>query len=94
MSSLDDLASATLDAERGRATCRTCGKPDQFAKLVTVLYGGAVLFAVCLECTGRGEEILVRRGPIGVEILRARQGGAVVRPPLLELAEGIRKRHG
>ena len=89
---VSELAAATLDAERGRATCRICKREGPFGDFITLLYGGGVLFCLCLACAEKGEEVLVRRGPLGIEVLRARGGGPIVKPPLINLASGLLRR--
>ncbi len=76
-SSLDEMAQATRDAEEGRATCKFCGRTGPFEKFITVMFGGGVAFAECLDCPRKGNEILIRQGPLGIEILKARGGGVV-----------------
>ena len=76
-SSLDLAAQATREAEAGRATCKFCKRTGPFSKFIVVMCGGGVVMAECLGCANSGNEILIRSGPMGIEVLRARGGGVV-----------------
>lgn len=68
---------ATRDAEYGFATCRVCYGKGPFSDAIVVTYSGAVVYAMCIGCAGRDNQILVRRGAMGVEVLQSRNGARV-----------------
>ena len=72
-----DYIEATSEAVRGGGTCRSCKKKGSFQNFITVLYDGGVLYMLCLQCAEAGNQILIRRGSGGVEILQ-RSGGPAV----------------
>ena len=68
------VAQATLEAERGVVSCRICPTKDAMVNMLVVAYGGSIIWATCIPCAEKGNEILIRRGPGGIEVLRARDG--------------------
>jgi hypothetical protein len=77
---------ATREAELGVCTCRNCGYKGQFSRFITILYGGGLVYAMCLSCADSGDQILIRRGNQGVEVLKKSAGQvAVVRNPDLDV---------
>lgn len=68
------VLNATRDAELGFATCRECGKRGPFQDCITTMYGGALVFAICIGCAERGTRILIQRGPGGIEVRKSSEG--------------------
>ena len=64
-----EVIKATKEAELGIARCRICGYADDFSSFITVLFGGSLVFALCLNCASNGNEILIRRSLGGIEVL-------------------------
>jgi hypothetical protein len=67
-----DLAymEATRRAKDGLGVCRLCDKHRPFDEFISVLYGGGVVFVLCIECVAvKGSEILIKRGAKGIEVL-------------------------
>jgi len=60
---------ASREAEMGLASCRNCGKKGPFEDYITVLYGGGLVYTMCLACADGGHTILIRRGHLGIEVL-------------------------
>lgn len=59
---------ATCDAELGVAKCRKCGRKGAFQDCITVLYGGGVMYSMCVHCAAMGHEIRIARGPKGIHV--------------------------
>jgi hypothetical protein len=68
---------ATRDAERGVATCRICTRSLPFEDAIVVSYSGAIVYSMCLPCAEADNQVLIRRGPAGIEILKARNGASL-----------------
>ena len=56
-----EFAKATREAELGFCTCRICKEKSLFTDCITALYGGGLVFALCMPCAEKGHEILIRR---------------------------------
>jgi hypothetical protein len=64
-----EVIQASKEAELGIAKCRICGYAGDFSSLITILFGGSLVFAICLNCANNGNEILIRRSLEGIEVL-------------------------
>ncbi len=56
-----EFVKATREAELGFCTCRVCKQKMPFTDCITVLYGGGLVFAVCMGCAAKGDEIMIKR---------------------------------
>jgi hypothetical protein len=78
-----EFIEATRDAEFGVCKCRICGDKGLFSRFIAITYGGGLVYAMCMGCA-ESNEILIKRGAFGVEVL-GRSTGNVVAAGRLDL---------
>jgi hypothetical protein len=76
---------ATREAEQGIGSCRNCGRKGAFQDMIAVLYGGGVVFSMCLPCAEVGNQIMIQRGARGIEVLQRGRFQPVGAGPILGL---------
>jgi hypothetical protein len=68
---------ATREAELGYSTCRVCGAKAKLSEHIAVLFGGGLLYAVCIQCVSQGESVLIHRTERGISVSRKPYCGVV-----------------
>lgn len=69
--SLEAYGRATREAAAGVAACGNCARKGPFREFITVMFGGGLAYALCLPCAEADVQLMIRRGPAGIEILKS-----------------------
>jgi len=89
-----EYTKATREAELGRSTCRVCGNKAALSDHITVLFGGGLLYALCLQCVNKGESILIQNTERGIGVLRKTSNPSLIVAATTRDINAIKKRVG
>jgi hypothetical protein len=78
--SLQTPEAALRLAQLGFCDCRICGNKHKLNDALTTWFGGSLVSAVCMPCVSKGQEVVIRKNPRGIEVVLRRGEPALVVP--------------